>query len=88
MKKISSLIIATIGLISCNTSNDKADGYGNFEATEITVSSEANGKIEFLKLEEGDELKAQSQVGLVDTLQLHFAKQQLISSNINISSKS
>ena len=34
MKKISSLIIATIGLISCNTSNDKADGYGNFEATE------------------------------------------------------
>ena len=55
MKKISSLIIATIGLISCNTSNDKADGYGNFEATEITVSSEANGKIEFLKLEEGDE---------------------------------
>ena len=58
MKKISIIILATIGLISCNKNNDKADGYGNFEATEITISSEANGKIEFLKVEEGDELKS------------------------------
>jgi HlyD family secretion protein len=88
MKKISIIILATIGLISCNKNSDKADGYGNFEATEITVSSEANGKIEFLKVEEGDELKSQSQVGLVDTLQLYFAKQQLIASKSTISSKS
>ena len=52
MKKISILILATIVLISCNKNNDKADGYGNFEATEITISSEANGKIDFLKVEE------------------------------------
>ena len=88
MKKISIIILSTIGLISCNKNSDKADGYGNFEATEITVSSEANGKIEFLKLEEGDVLKSQSQVGLVDTLQLHFAKQQLIASKSTVSSKS
>ena len=43
MKKISILILASIALISCNKNNDKANGYGNFEATEITVSSEANG---------------------------------------------
>lgn len=88
MKKLSIIILATIGLISCNKNSDKADGYGNFEATEITVSSEANGKIEFLKVEDGDELKSQSQVGLVDTLQLYFAKQQLIASKSTISSKS
>ena len=88
MKKISIIILATMGLISCNKNNDKADGYGNFEATEITVSSEANGKIEFLKVEEGDELKSQSQVVLVDTLQLYFAKQKLIASKSTISSKS
>jgi HlyD family secretion protein len=88
MKKINIIILATIGLISCNKNNDKADGYGNFEATEITISSEANGKIEFLKVEEGDELKSQLQVGLVDTLQLHFAKQQLIASKSTVSSKS
>lgn len=88
MKKISTIILATIGLISCNKNSDKADGYGNFEATEITVSSEANGKIEFINIEEGDVLKSQSQVGLVDTLQLYFAKQQLIASKSTISSKS
>jgi HlyD family secretion protein len=88
MKKISIIILATIGLISCNKNSDKADGYGNFEATEITISSEASGKIEFLKVEEGNELKSHSQVGLVDTLQLHFAKQQLIASKTTTSSKS
>lgn len=88
MKKASLLILATLGLISCNKNNEKADGYGNFEATEVTVSSEANGKIEFLKLEEGDVLEPQMQVGLVDTLQLYLTKQQLIASKNTVSSKS
>ncbi len=88
MKKVSLLILATLGLISCNKNNEKAEGYGNFEATEITVSSETNGKIEFLNLEEGDILELQTQVGLVDTLQLYFTKQQLIASKSTVSSKS
>lgn len=88
MKKISLLILIVIGVISCNTNNEKADGYGNFEATEITVSSEANGKIEFLNLEEGDLIAFQKQVGLVDTLQLYLSKQQLIASKTTVSSKS
>lgn len=81
-------MLSTIGMLSCKGNSDKADGYGNFEATEITVSSEANGKIEFLKVEEGAILQSKSQVGLVDTLQLHFSKQQLIASKNTISSKS
>jgi HlyD family secretion protein len=85
-KTLALLAIAT--LFSCNKNNDKADGYGNFEATEITISSEANGKIDFLKLEEGDIIEPQAQVGLVDTLQLYFAKQQLIASKSTIASKS
>lgn len=88
MKKISALILATIGLISCNNNSDKADGYGNFEATEITISAEANGKINFLKVEEGAILEPQTQVGLVDTLQLYLTKQQLIASKNTVSSKS
>lgn len=88
MKKISLLILIVIGVISCNTNNEKADGYGNFEATEITVSSEANGKIELLNLEEGDLIEFQKQVGLVDTLQLYLSKQQLIASKTTVSSKS
>ena len=88
MKKVSLLILVTLGIISCNTSNEKADGYGNFEATEITVSAEATGKIEFLQVQEGTILEAQTQVGLIDTLQLYLTKQQLIASKSTVSSKS
>ena len=85
-KTITILLIAT--LFSCNKNKEKADGYGNFEATEITIASEANGKIEFLKVEEGAVLEPKIQVGLVDTTQLYFAKQQLVASKSTISSKS
>jgi HlyD family secretion protein len=87
MKKIITLLLLT-SLISCNKNNDKADGYGNFEATEVTISAEANGKIEYLKLEEGDVLEPNSQVGLIDTTQLYFNKQQLIASKSTVYSKS
>lgn len=87
-KKITALIIACFGLFSCNKDKDRADGYGNFEATEVTVSSESNGKIEFLKVEEGDTLQSGIQVGLIDTLQLYFSKQQLFASKNTVSSRS
>ena len=87
MKKIITLIILS-SLISCNKNNDKADGYGNFEATEVTISAEANGKIEYLKLEEGDVLEPKIQVGLIDTTQLYFSKQQLLASKSTVYSKS
>ncbi len=75
-------------LFSCNKNNDKADGYGNFEATEVTISSQANGNIEYLNLEEGAVLEPKIQVGLVDTTQLYFNKQQLIASKSTVFSKS
>lgn len=87
MKKIITFLILA-SLISCDKSNDKADGYGNFEATEVTISAEANGKIEYLKLEEGDILEPNTQVGLIDTTQLYFNKQQLMASKSTVFSKS
>jgi HlyD family secretion protein len=87
MKKIIPILMLA-SLISCNKNSDKADGYGNFEATEVTISAEANGKIEYLKLEEGDILEPDSQVGLIDTTQMYFNKQQLIASKNTVFSKS
>ena len=87
MKKIGILLTAII-FISCNKNNEKADAYGNFEATEITVSSESNGKIEFLNVEEGAQLKKGSLVGLIDTLQLHYNREQLKASIETVQSKS
>jgi HlyD family secretion protein len=87
MKKIIPFLIL-VSLFSCNKNNDKADGYGNFEATEVTISAEANGKIDYLKLEEGDIIEPNIQVGLIDTTQLYFNKQQLIASKSTVYSKS
>jgi HlyD family secretion protein len=42
-----------IMVISCSGTKDEADGYGTFEAIEVNVSSEVNGKIVQLNLEEG-----------------------------------
>ncbi len=87
MKK-SILYIIVLALFSCNNDNNEADAYGNFEATEITISSEASGKIEFLKLEEGDVLQKNALVGQIDTTQLYLNKQQLLASKNTIHSKS
>ncbi len=58
--------------IGCTENRDVADIYGEFETTEITVSSEMPGKIMYLKVEEGDELKKGEPVGLLDTAGLHL----------------
>jgi len=87
MKKLIPILMIA-SLISCNKNSEKADGYGNFEATEVTISAEANGQIEYLKLEEGDILEPNIQVGVIDTIQLHLNKQQLIASKNTVFSKS
>lgn len=87
MKKLLITIAVLGSLVSCGK-DEKADGYGNFEATEITVSAEANGKIEFLDLEEGVILEKNQLVGLIDTTQLYLNKQQAIASLKTIGSRS
>jgi HlyD family secretion protein len=87
MKQLFTFLIL-INLVACNKNNDKADGYGNFEATEVTISSEASGKIKYLNLEEGAIVAPNTQVGLIDTIQLYLSKQQLFASKNTIASKS
>ena len=64
-------------LNSCGPSGMSSDAAGTFEADEITVSSEATGKIEWLDLTEGQQLQAGQAVGQIDTVQLFLQKQQL-----------
>lgn len=80
MKRIASLAILTTGLCclaACNRGDDNFDATGTFEATEILVSSEANGKIMELNMEEGDRLDAGALLGYVDSTQLYLKKMQL-----------
>lgn len=64
--------------LSCKDRGGEKDAAGMFEATEVLVSSEAQGKIMELNLEEGDQLKAGDVYGYVDSTQLYLKKRQLL----------
>ena len=57
-------------LVSCNSGNKDFDATGTFEATEVTVSAEQNGRLLSFNLTEGMTVGALQQVGLIDTVQL------------------
>ncbi|MCF6306664.1 MAG: HlyD family efflux transporter periplasmic adaptor subunit [Flavobacteriaceae bacterium] len=85
------LIAATLllsTLFSCKNGDKKADGYGNFEATEITVSAENNGKIVQFNISEGQELKKEAFIGYIDTIPLALNREQLLVSKQVVASKS
>ncbi len=77
MRKIIVIALTLASLISCTQKAQRADAYGNFEATEITVSAEANGKIISCKLEEGEQLSKGQVVIQIDTTALQLKKAQL-----------
>ncbi|MFD2540904.1 HlyD family secretion protein [Lacinutrix gracilariae] len=91
MKKynyILGLSIIAFTLFSCGNDNEKADGYGNFEATEVTISAENNGKLMQFNVHEGDVLKKEQFVGYIDTIPLALKREQLEVSKAVIRSKS
>lgn len=69
-----SILLISIG---CNKQKNGADAYGNFEATEVLVSSEANGKLKEFVIMEGEEFTTGQRIGLVDTIPLYLKKKQL-----------
>jgi len=91
MKKdnyILGLTIMATTLFSCGNDNGKADGYGNFEATEITISAENNGKLMQFDINEGNQLEKEQFIGYIDTIPLALKREQLVVSKAVISSKS
>ena len=78
MKILRILPFLTLPLLTaCHGSDNDYDASGVFEVTEITVSAQGNGEIKQLTLQEGDSVTAGQTVGYIDTLQLHFRKQEL-----------
>ena len=68
MKKF--FVILAVILTACSGNQKDFDATGTFEATEITVSAEQNGRLLSFNLTEGMTLNALQQVGLIDTVQL------------------
>lgn len=61
---------AALLIAACGTTEKDYDATGTFEATETTVSAEQSGVLLKLNLNEGDEIEAGSEVGLIDTTQI------------------
>lgn len=70
------LMVSTASLSGCGK-NDRSDGYGNFEATEIVVSSESTGRLLRYEVEEGRHLDPGVVTAVVDTTQLDLDRRQL-----------
>ena len=61
---------AALLLVACHDKEQEYDATGTFEATEITVSAEQSGTLLTWNVDEGDNLSAGQEIGLVDTTQL------------------
>jgi HlyD family secretion protein len=73
-------LFLAIQLTACNNSGLESDATGTFEATEVIVSAEANGKLLEFNLEEGQAVVAGTSVGSIDSAALYLNKLQLIQS--------
>ncbi len=62
---------------SCKQDNSTSDAYGNFETSSVSISPDVSGKLVYLYLEEGEELKEGQLVAIVDTIPYYLSTQEL-----------
>jgi HlyD family secretion protein len=77
MKTITPIIIAAALLIGCRNGEKEADAYGNFESTEVIVSSETNGRIIRFESGEGSVIEKGSEIALIDTTMYNLQRSEL-----------
>ena len=71
------MILMTAAVIAgCSSRNTDFDATGTFEATEVTVSAEQNGRLLSFALSEGEEVSAGTALGLIDTVALSLQLEQ------------
>jgi HlyD family secretion protein len=77
MKTRSLIILAVLMLTGCKNGADEADAYGNFEATEVIISSETSGRILKFDAAEGNEIEKNDEIALIDTTLFHLQKAEI-----------
>jgi len=89
MKLINTMLcgILVCTIASCGNRKGDYDASGIFEATEVLVSSQANGQLMSFRVEEGAQLKAGQMVGYVDTIPLQLKKEQLAATLRSVGSR-
>lgn len=76
LKQLTLIGLSLALFVSCSDETE-SDAYGQFEADEIVISAEANGRLLNFDVEEGDELEQGVQAGVVDTTNLYLQKVEL-----------
>ncbi len=72
------LILTTAAILTgCNNKSGEADAFGTFEASEVIVSSETNGRILKFDITEGSEIEQSAEIALIDTTMLHLQKAEI-----------
>lgn len=66
-----------LSFAACSNQEEVSDAYGNFEAIEVMVASETQGRIVSFEPEEGASLRENQVAVLIDTTQLYLKKIQL-----------
>jgi HlyD family secretion protein len=87
MRNIFISMLATVFITACSSNGNKFDASGTFEATEVIVSSELNGKILSLTVNEGDTVSANRVVGTVDAEGIELQKEQVEASISSLNDK-
>ena len=77
MKKTLFAIVLTLAAVSCGRDID-FDACGQIDATTVTVSAESSGKILYLDIAEGDQVRSGQEVGAIDSLQTYLQIQELL----------
>jgi HlyD family secretion protein len=83
---VAAVAALTISLAACRK-DPPPDAYGNFEADEVTVSSQATGELRSFTPTEGARLAKGAIVGVVDTIQLALDLAQLIAQRQSTASR-
>lgn len=78
MKKIQIIALSVLMLGACKNGAQKSDAYGNFEAVETIVSAEVPGKIQSMEVQQGDQIKTDQIIAVIDATELILKKKQLL----------
>ncbi len=77
MKTSTLIIMAAVMFAGCKKRSDQADAYGNFEATEVIISSETSGRILKFDPAEGTDVDKGTEIALIDTTLFHLQKREI-----------
>ena len=81
------IFVLPVLFAACSGNDNGSDAYGNFEAKEVIVSAEAQGKIIEFNIEEGERLVKGQFLGFIDTLVLSIQREQLLAQKNAVASK-